>query len=177
MRRFLRNLLLAIGIWCLGGVFALFFQTAGHTLSQENLRAWNAMLTGLDAQQIIINNLFVMTIALVGLFTAGTTAALTLLVNGFVAILFLKGFSILEFPWPVRYRFSYLFFEVCALWGSGAMGLQGFSQVFLLFTKPRRCFLYKEPALIIIVYVISIVLTIIAGLLEADVIRMLKTQR
>ena len=108
----------------------LFFQTAGHTLSQENLRAWNAMLTGLDAQQIIINNLFVMTIALVGLFTAGTTAALTLLVNGFVAILFLKGFSILEFPWPVRYRFSYLFFEVCALWGSGAMGLQGFSQVF-----------------------------------------------
>lgn len=135
------------------------------------------MLTGLNAQQIIINNLFVMTIALVGLFTAGATAAFTLFVNGFVAILFLKGFSILEFPWPVRYRFSYLFFEVCALWGIGAMGLQGFSEVFSLFTNPRRCFLYKESVLIISVYVISSVLTIIAGLLEADAIRMLRTLR
>jgi len=177
MQRFLRTFLLAIGIWCIGGVFGWWFQPAGSEISQEGLKAWTAMLTRFDATKIILNNLQVMTISLAGIFTGGVTSALTLLFNGCVAVLFLKNLNILELPCAVKYRFSYVVFEICALWMSSAVGLLGFSQVFKLFTNSRFLFLYKELVFIITVYFISIVLTVIAGVLEADLITMLTTQR
>lgn len=177
MQRFLRGFLLAIGIWCIGGMFGWWFRPAGSEIPQESLKAWTDTLTRFDATKIILNNLQVITISLAGVFTGGITTVLILLLNGGVAVLFLKDFSILEFPWAIKYRFSYVVFEICALWMSSAVGLLGFSQVFKLFTNSRFLFLYKELVLIITVYFISIVLTIIAGLLEADLIIMLTTQR
>ena len=177
MMRFQRALLFAIGIWCVGGVFGWWFHPIRYQLSREDFRAWTAMLKEVDAQQIILNNLLVITVSLTGLFTAGSTAVLTLLINGFIAVLFFKDLEILELTWAVRYRLSYAVFEVCALWISSAVGLLGFSQVFNLFTKSRFLFLYKEIALIITAYLISIALTIIAGLLEAELIAMLSAQK
>lgn len=173
MQRFLRGFLLAIGIWGIGGVLGWWFQPAGSEIPQEGLRAWTATLTRFDATKIILNNLQVMTISLAGIFTSGVTSVLTLLFNGCVAVLFLKNLNILELPWAVKYRFSYVIFEVFALWISSTAGLLGFSQVSKLFTTSRFRVLYKEWVFIITVYFISIVLTVIAGLLEADLITML----
>ena len=177
MRCFLRTFLFAIGIWCIGGLLGLWLQPVGYEPSQEDLSALKAMIIELDAQHIILNNLSVMTISLLGLFTGGATSILTLLVNGFVAALSLKGLNILEFPWPIKWRFLYVFFEIFALWISGAAGLLGFSHVFKFFKHTRFCFHYKELVLIITAYFISIVLIVIAGLLEADLITILTTQR
>ena len=179
MRRFLRTLLLAIGIWCLGGMSGLWFQPTNHEFSQEDLNEWEAMLTDFNASKIILNNLWVITIAFAGLLTGGITSVLILLFNGIIAVLFLKDFNIFELsaPWDVKYRFAYVVFEILALWISGAVGLLGFPHVIKFFKHSRFCFDNKEIGLIITAYFISIVLILIAGLLEADIIRMLTTQR
>ena len=67
--------------------------------------------------------------------------------------------------------------EFFALWLSSTIGLLGCSQVSKLFTTSRFYFLDKEIRFILTAYLLSIVLIIIAGLLEADVITMLTTQR
>lgn len=179
MRQFLRVSLLAIGIWCLGGVFGLWFQPTNYELSQADLNEWNAMLTDFNASKIILNNLLVITIAFAGFLTGGITSVLILLVNGIVAVLFLKDFNIFEFsvPWNIKYRFAYVVFEVIALWISGTVGLLGFPHVIKLFKYSRFCFHNKEIVLSITAYFISVVLIFIAGLLEADLITMLITQR
>jgi len=179
MRQFLRISLVAIGIWCLGGLFGLWFQPTNHELSQEDLNEWNTMLTDFNASKIILNNLLVITIAFLGIVTGGITSILILLFNGTIAILSLKDFNILELsvPWDIKYRFAYMVFEIIALWISGAVGLLGIPHVTKLFKYSRFCFCNKEIVRIITAYFISVVLIFIAGLLEADLITMLTPPR
>ena len=180
MRYFLRISLCAVGIWCVGGLFGLWFQQAEHELPQTEISDWSFMLTDLNASKIILNNLLVITIALLGIFTGGAAAVLILLLNGAIAVLVLKDFNVFAFPipWGVKYRFFYIVFEVIALWVSGAAGLLGFSHLFKFFkTNGQFCFQYKEIVFIITTYFMSVVLIIIAGFLEADLIAILITEK
>ena len=171
--RFQKTFLFAVGIWCIGGMLGWWFQPTVSEIQQENLKAWNTMPREFDAQQIILNNLLVITISLAGLLTAGSTAVLTLLINGFIAILFLKDISILELPWVVKCRLFYVVFEVFALWISSAVGLLGLPQVLNVFRISRFRFSAKDLVSILIVYLISITFTVIAGILEAELITIL----
>ena len=175
--RFQKTFLFAVGIWCIGGILGWWFQPTVSEIQQENLKAWNTMPREFDAQQIILNNLLVITISLAGLLTAGSTAVLTLMINGFIAILFLKDLSILELPWAMKYRLSYVVFEVFALWLSGTVGLLGFPQVLKLFTISRFHFSAKDLVSILIVYLISITFTVIAGILEVELITILTVEK
>ncbi len=176
MQCFLRLFVLVIGIWCIGGTFGWWFQATDHASVQEHPNEWNTTLTDFKASKIILNNLLVITIAVTGFFTGGITPVLTLLVNGFIAVLFLKDFNITDLPWEVKCRLPYVVLEISALWISSTAGLLGCSQVFKLFTTSRFYFLSKELRFILTTYFISIVLTIIAGLLEANLIIMLMKQ-
>ena len=140
----MRLFVLVIGIWCIGGTFGWWFQATDHASVQEHPKEWNTTLTDLNASKIIFNNLLVITIAVTGLFIGGTTTVLTLLVNGFVAVLFLKDLNITELPWEVKRRLLYVILEISALWISSTAGLLGFSQVFKLFTTSRFYFFLKN---------------------------------
>jgi uncharacterized membrane protein SpoIIM required for sporulation len=177
MQYFTQLFVIVIGIWCIGGTFVWWLEGTLDTSAIEKLNEWNTTRPDFDTSKIISNNLLVITIALTGLFTGGITAILTLLVNGFVAFLFLKNLNIPDLSWGVKIRFSYVLFEIFALWLSSTIGLLGYSQVSKPFTTSRFYFLDKEIRFILTAYLLSIVLTIIAGLLEADVITMLTTQR
>lgn len=177
MKRFIKVFLLTVGIWCIGGTFNWWFQPTVYQLSQGELRTSDPMPTNFNALKIIVNNLLVITICLTGIFTAGITTILTLLVNGFFAVMFLKDLNITGFPWEVKCRFSYIIFEICALWTSGVAGLLGFSRTFKLFIHSQFSFPYMELVSIIIAYFISMVLTVIAGFIEADLITLLTIQK
>ncbi len=177
MQCFLRLFVIAIGIWCIGGTFSWWFQAPDHASVQEHPNEWNTTLTDFNASKIILNNLLVITIAVTGIFTVGTTTVLTLLVNGLVAVLFLKDLNITELPLQVKCRLPYVVLEISALWISSTAGLLGCSKVFKLFTTSRLYFCSKELRFLLTTYLISIVLTIIAALLEANLIIMLTKQR
>jgi len=178
MMPFQRFLFLAIGIWCVGGIFGWCFQVNEHELPQENLREWNTMLKAIEVEQIILNNLLVITISLTGLVTAGLTSTFILLINGFIAVLCLKlivpfDSNLLD---KVGFRFFYVPLECLAIWMSSAVGLMGLPHMIKLLSDSKFHIYSKDRTLIIIAYLFSILLIIVAGLLEGTVTTILKQE-
>ena len=120
----------------------------------------------------------VITVALLGFFTAGLTSTLVLLINGFICSFCIKlilpfDFNLLN---KLGIRCCYVILECLAIWVSGALGLMGLPYMVKLFSDSKFHMSVKDITLIAATHLISILLIVIAGLLEGSAIDILKQQ-
>ena len=176
MKHFLSFFFLAIGIWLVGGILGCLFPYYIVESQGVSWTEYNDLFLKIGTRQIIISNLIVITTALLGFFTAGITSTFILLINGFICIFCLK--SILPFDFnllnKLGIRCYYIIFECLAIWISSTLGLMGLPHIIKLFTGSRLHISVKDLILIVIAYLISIVLIVVAGWLEGSAITMLK---
>lgn len=178
MMRFQSAFLFAIGIWLIGGVLGALFQVDMLELHRADKTQHSNPLLEIGTSQIIVNNLLVITVALLGFFTAGFTSTFVLLINGFICIFFIKltlpfDFNLLN---TLGIRCCYVILECLAIWVSSALGLMGLPYMVKLFSDSKFHIAVKDMTLIATAHLISILLVIIAGLLEGSAIDILKQQ-
>lgn len=127
MKNFPNFFFLAVGIWIIGGILGCLLPLNSIEPQRTNWQEHSLLFSKVGAQHIISNNLFVITIALLGFFTAGIASSFILLINGFICILCLKLIFPLDLDLlnKLGIRSGYIIFECLAIWISSTLGLSG----------------------------------------------------
>lgn len=166
-------ILISVILWCGGFVIGFLFET--FIISENSLERGiiNVGMYTLDEYScpfyFIKANLKVLFFEVIGVITIGISTIFTLIVNGIYFGLgigyFLHKLSLTEI---LLLTLPHGIFELPAVWFAGAAGLKG-PQVFIRYIKEDKFVIKKDIEEFLTLFATSVILIIIAGVIEAKI--------